>query len=237
MRQGRRVSTIIPALDEELSIAAVLAAIPTWVDQVIVVDNGSRDRTAEIARSCGAHVVAEPQRGYGAACLAGIAALERADIVVFLDADFSDFPQDMGRLVDPVAKGEAELVIGSRARSRAARRALTPQQRFGNSLACWLMKLVWRASYSDLGPFRAVSREALERLAMRDRGYGWTVEMQIKAVRQGLRVREVAVRYRARIGNSKISGTLSGVIGAGCKICWTIARHMVDRRNRLILPT
>ena len=232
MRDGQRVATVIPALNEEAAIGKVLAAIPAWVDQVIVVDNGSQDRTAARAQACGAKVVRESRRGYGAACLAGIAALDAADIVVFLDADFSDFPEDMGLLVDPLIAAEADLVIGSRVQRQEARRVLTPQQRFGNSLACLLMRLFWRAPYSDLGPFRAIRREALSRLAMRDRDYGWTVEMQIKALRRGLKVHEVPVRYRQRIGVSKISGTLRGTLGAGFKICWIIFSHMLRQGDR-----
>ncbi len=225
MKDGRRIATVIPALDEEAAIGKVLARLPAWVDAAVVADNGSRDRTAAIARAMGATVVAEPRRGYGAACLAGLAVLPPVDIVVFLDADFSDYPEDMARLVAPLLGGTADLVIGSRVHTPDGRHALTPQQRFGNALACLLMRVLWRASYSDLGPFRAIRVEALRRLAMRDRGYGWTVEMQIKALRSGLAVREVPVRYRPRIGRSKISGTVRGTIGAGCKILWLILCH------------
>ena len=189
----------------------VVSAIPGWVDTVIVVDNGSTDRTADVARSRGARVVSEPRRGYGSACLAGIAALDGPDIVVFLDGDFSDHPEEMPRLVDPIIDGEADMVIGSRVRGDRQAGALTPQQHFGNWLACVLMRLFWRVRYTDLGPFRAISARALGRLRMRDPDYGWTVEMQVKAARRGLRVREAPVSCDRQAGPSKITGTLRGV--------------------------
>lgn len=225
MRDGQRIGVVIPARDEEAAIGKVLAAIPSWVDAIVVADNGSRDRTGEIARAAGAIVVAEPRPGYGAACLAGLAALPAADIVVFLDGDYSDYPEDMGQLVDPIVAGRADLVIGSRVLGRAEPGALTPQQRLGNALATWLIRLIWRARYTDLGPFRAIRRDALDRLAMGDRDFGWTVEMQIKAAEAGLAHVEVPVRYRARIGASKISGTILGTVRAGTKILSIIARH------------
>ena len=224
MRDEATVAVIIPAFNEEPSIGKVLSAIPDWVDDVIVVDNGSTDRTAEVARGEGARIVSELRRGYGSACLAGIAALDSADIVVFLDGDFSDYPEEMALLVDPIARGEADMVIGSRTMGRREPGALTPQARFGNWLSCMLIRWFWSVSYTDLGPFRAIRHATLERLAMRDRGYGWTVEMQIKAAREGARVREAAVSYRRRIGKSKISGTVRGVLGAGAKILSTIFR-------------
>ncbi|MEW5963927.1 MAG: glycosyltransferase family 2 protein [Pseudomonadota bacterium] len=225
MREGKRIGVVIPARDEEAAIGKVVAAVPAWVDAIVVADNGSRDRTADVARATGAIVVAEPSPGYGAACLAGLAALPASDIVVFLDGDYSDFPEDMDLLVDPIVAGAADLVIGSRVLGRAERGALTPQQRLGNGLATWLIRLIWRARYTDLGPFRAIRRDALERLAMGDRDFGWTVEMQIKAAEAGLTHIEVPVRYRPRIGTSKISGTLLGTLRAGTKILTIIARH------------
>jgi hypothetical protein len=224
MRNGLSIAVIIPAFNEEPSIGKVISAIPDWVDDVIVADNGSTDSTANIARGLGARVVAEPERGYGAACLAGIDALDDQDIVVFLDGDFSDYPEEMNLLVDPIADGRADMVIGSRTIGEREPGALTPQALFGNWLSCMLMRWFWSVSYSDLGPFRAIRRETLTNLAMCDRNFGWTVEMQIKAARAGARACEVAVSYRKRVGKSKISGTVRGVVGAGTKILSTIFR-------------
>ena len=224
MREGRSIAVIIPALDEERAIGRVLADIPAWVDRVIVSDNGSRDRTAEIARAAGATVVLEPEPGYGAACLAGLTQIGDADIVVFLDGDYSDHPEEMASLVDPIIGDAAELVIGSRVLGAREAGALTPQQRFGNWLATRLIRLFWGVRYTDLGPFRAIRAPALASLGMSDRTYGWTVEMQIKAAIGGLRSVEAPVRYRRRIGVSKISGTIKGTLKAGWKILTMIAR-------------
>lgn len=225
MRDGQRVGVVIPALDEAAAIGKVIGAIPAWVDTIVVADNGSRDGTGEVARAAGAVVVSEPTLGYGAACLAGLAALPTQDIVVFLDGDYSDYPEDMADLVDPIVAGNADLVIGSRVLGRADAGSLTLQQRFGNALATWLIGMIWRTRYTDLGPFRAIRSDALERLQMGDRDFGWTVEMQIKAAEAGLRHIEVPVRYRCRIGVSKISGTIKGTVQAGIKILTVIARH------------
>lgn len=229
MRSSFHITVIIPALDEERAIGGVLASIPQWVDEVIVVDNGSTDRTATIAGETGATVVAEPRRGYGAACLRGIAASRAGTLVVFMDADASDDPDDMATLVDPIIDGHAQLVIGSRTRGNAEHGALTPQARFGNWLACALMRLRWRSRFTDLGPFRAIRRDDLDRLGMTDRTYGWTVEMQIRALKTGFSCVEVPVSYRRRVGRSKISGTVRGVLGAGTKILGMIARHAFSR--------
>lgn len=229
MYNGALIGVVIPALDEEQAIAHVIADIPGWVDDIVVVDNGSRDRTAEVAIGWGARVVRENQRGYGAACQAGVRALKAVDIVVFLDGDYSDHPEEMLFLVDPIAAHEADFVVGSRVRG-AVRGALTPQQRFGNWLGCLLMRLLWGTGYTDLGPFRAIHRDALRRLGMTDRGYGWTVEMQIKSAKAGLEYLEVPVSYRPRIGVSKISGTLRGSILAGITILRRIARETLPSR-------
>ena len=229
MRGAKRVGVVIPALDEESAIGRVLDAIPAWVDETVVVNNGSTDATAAVARAHGARVVDEGRRGYGLACLAGIDALNDAQIVVFLDGDFSDRPEQMARLVDPIVAGRADFVLSHRVSENRDDHAMTPMQRMGNRLACGLINGRWRARYSDLGPFRAISRSALDRLALRDRNFGWTVEMQIQAARHGLRVREVRTSYRRRIGRSKISGTLRGAVGAGVKILFVIFRNAVQR--------
>lgn len=235
-----RVSVLIPALNEEEAIGAVLDEVPgPWrepsgarrgsacspVTEVLVVDNGSTDRTAEIAREHGARVVREERRGYGSACLRGMAEVGETDILVFLDGDHSDYPEEISLLIAPILAGEADLVIGSRVLGEREPGALTPQQVHGNRLACFLMRLLFGHRYTDLGPFRAIRWESLESLGMVDRDYGWTVEMQVKALRRGLRVAEVPVKYRRRIGRSKISGTICGTIKAGYKIITTILRY------------
>lgn len=224
-----RIAVIIPALDEEAAIGLVIGAIPPGVDDVIVVDNGSRDRTAEVARQAGARVVEEPRRGYGQACLAGIAAAGPADILVFLDGDGSDYPEQLNAVVGPILAGEADLVIGSRSLGRRAPGAHPWHAVLGTRLSVGLMNLSIGTRATDLGPFRAITASALRQLAMRDRNYGWTVEMQVRAQRAGLRVVEVPVDYRPRIGKSKVSGTVVGSLGAGFKILATIARHTVAR--------
>lgn len=229
-----KIVAIIPAYNEEQSIGLVVAAIPRPpVDEIIVANNNSTDRTAEVAQAAGAHVVFESEAGYGAACLAGINEARRrgAEIVVFLDGDFSDYPEEISALVAPIFDGKFDMVIGSRILGQRERGSLTPQQRFGGWLACTLMKLFFDANYTDLGPFRAISMPALERLNMQDRNYGWTVEMQIKAIRAGLRVTEIPVRYRKRIGKSKISGTVKGVVLAGWKIMATILKYALNKSS------
>ncbi len=236
------IAVVMPALNEERSIARVLGDLPeSWVDRVVVVDNGSTDRTAEIARSLGAEVVAERRRGYGSACLRGLAELAESaggppEIVVFLDADYSDHPDELPTLVEPILREGYDMVLGSRLAGSRERGAMPPQSVWGNRLACFLMRHLLGAHYSDLGPFRAIRWSALERIGMCDRDYGWTIEMQIKAVRHGLRYREVPVSYRRRIGTSKISGTIRGTIRAGSKILLTIARygwplHLIPSRS------
>ncbi|MBW1996927.1 MAG: glycosyltransferase [Deltaproteobacteria bacterium] len=230
MRDSHRISVIIPALNEARSIGKVISSLPSWVDDIIVADNGSSDDTVRIARSRGARVVHEPRRGYGSACLAGIHSLGKADIVAFLDGDLSDYPEEIYRLVDPIIQGRADLVIGSRILGKKEKGALTPQARFGNWLSCLLIRLFWGFSFTDLGPFRAFSLPSLMKLNMADPDYGWTVEMQVKAVQNQLRILEVPVNYRRRLGKSKISGTLRGVILAGTKILFTIFRLAISSR-------
>jgi glycosyltransferase involved in cell wall biosynthesis len=227
----QRAALILPALDEEAAIGVTLDRVPRGLyRQIIVADNGSRDRTAEVARAHGATVVHEPERGYGAACLRGIAALpEGIDAVVFMDADASDDPAEAALLLEPIYNRRADLVIGSRTLGLAEKGALEPHQIFGNRLATWLIRLLFGHRYTDLGPFRAISAGALRRLGMRDRNYGWTIEMQIKALRQGLRVVEVPVSCRRRIGVSKISGNWRASMAAGGKIIWTVFRLALFR--------
>lgn len=221
----------MPALNEAQAIGAVLRNLPTALSYVVVVDNGSTDDTAAIAQAAGAIVVSEPVRGYGAACLRGIAEARRlmADIIVFLDADGADDPNDIALIVQPVLDNEADMVIGSRIRGSREPGSLTPPQVFGNWLATTLIALVWGVRFTDLGPLRSVRATSLERMNMQDRSYGWTVEMQIKAAKLGLRSVELPVAYRRRVGVSKISGTVRGTIMAGTIILSTIARHAFSK--------
>ncbi len=223
-----KISVIIPAYNEEKSLPHVLNDLPKdRLHQVIVVDNRSTDRTAEVARENGATVVHERRRGYGQACLTGMAALEDPDIVVFLDGDYSDYPEEISLLVEPILKGEADFVVGSRMLLAESRQALLPQARYGNQLAVFLIRLFFGHRFTDLGPFRAIRSESLQAIGMHDKDFGWTVEMQIKAVQNGLRIREVPVHYRIRIGVSKITGTLSGTLKAGTKIIYTIFKYLI----------
>lgn len=228
------VDVVIPALDEEAALPHVIAAIPrALVRRVLVADNGSRDRTAEVARAAGAEVVREPERGYGAACLAALSALraDPPDVVVFLDGDRSDRPEELPSLLAEIARG-AELVVGSRTRGRRERGSLTPQQLVGNAIACAALRVAYGARYTDLGPFRAIRWGALERLALQERAYGWTVEMQLEAARLGMRHAEVPVSYRRRIGVSKVSGTVRGTALASATILGLLARHALRARLR-----
>jgi len=223
-----KIVVIIPAYNEALSIGKVVAEIPkNLVHDIIVVDNASTDATAAIARAEGAQVEYEPEAGYGAACLRGIAAARelQAGLLVFIDGDYSDYGEEIALLLAPLLSNQCDLVIGSRTLGVVEKGALTPQQRYGNRLACFLMWHLLGARYTDLGPFRALTMPALLRLGMTDRDYGWTVEMQIRAHKMGLRIQEVPVRYRKRIGKSKVSGTVKGVLLAGYKIIFTIIKH------------
>lgn len=223
------VDVVIPAFNEETSLPLVLASIPRPpVRRVVVADNASTDRTAEVARQGGAEVVTEARPGYGSACLRALAHLRDhrpPAIVVFLDADFSDRPEELPRLLEPIRAGRAELVIGSRTRGEAEAGALLPQARAGNFIACRLIGWLYGYRYTDLGPFRAITWTALESLEMSDPDFGWTAEMQVKALRRGVAVTEVPVSYRRRIGVSKITGTLRGTLMAGYKILWTVLRY------------
>ncbi len=227
MHHNPKISVIIPALNEAESIGQVLNDIPgEIVEEVIVVDNGSSDNTVTVSKGLGASVIQEPLKGYGAACLRGISMLKQdTDIVVFLDADYSDYPQDLHAVVKPIIDDNAEMVIGSRMSGARERGALLPQAIFGNKLATFLIRLFWGFKYTDLGPFRAIKYGDLLALNMIDKNFGWTVEMQIKALKKGLRILEVPVRYRKRIGKSKITGTFSGTVRAGIKIIFTIFKY------------
>jgi len=223
-----RISVIIPAFNEEDSIGLVLDALPqNLIHEIIVVDNNSTDNTARSAIEKGARVIAEQRRGYGSACLKGISALDNPDIVVFLDGDFSDYPEEIVKLVAPIESGEMDFVLGSRMILPESRSALLPQSRYGNQLAVFLMRLFFRHKFTDLGPFRAIRYESLKTIAMQDTNFGWTVEMQIKAVKKGLRILEIPVKYRERVGVSKITGTFSGTIKAGTKIIYTIFKYLL----------
>lgn len=232
MRNGKKIAVVIPAFDEAGAIGKVIDGVPDWIDRTIVADNASQDGTAGIAEAHGAHVVHEPQPGYGAACLRGIAAATGHDIIVFMDGDYSDRGSEMHLLVDPIADDLADMVIGSRTLGAAEAGSLTPQQRWGNWLACSLIQLFWGARYTDLGPYRAISADSLRSIDMRDRAFGWTVEMQLKAIQHDLRWREVPVSYFNRIGVSKISGTVRGTILAGHAIIGTILRTALSARRQ-----
>ena len=226
---------IIPCLNEEDGIGRVLGALPDDLDlRVVVVDNGSSDASAERATAAGALVVHEAERGYGAACLRGIAEYAGERIVAFVDADYSDYPEELTDLLVPLREGRADLVIGSRMLRPESRRALLPQARYGNRLAAWILRFFYGQRATDLGPFRAITAPALAQLGMADRNFGWTVEMQAKAALTKLRTVEVPVSYRARVGVSKITGTLRGTLAASWKILWTLL--CLRLRGRRALP-
>ncbi len=225
MGPSPRIAVIIPALNEEQSIGRVIQAIPAELDcDIVVVDNGSSDGTARVAVEHGGRVVGESERGYGAACLAGLAALRDPEVVAFLDADFSDDPALLGALVSPILDGQTDFVIGSRMLGKREPGAMPFHTVFGNWLAGRILTHLYRQPATDLGPFRAVRYSELLRLGMRDRGYGWTIEMQAKAARLGLRTIEVAVPYRKRVGRSKISGSLVPSVKAAVVILSTAFR-------------
>jgi glycosyltransferase involved in cell wall biosynthesis len=224
---------IIPAFNEAKSIALVLRDLPDLVDEVVVVDNRSTDGTADEAEKAGATVLFEAQKGYGYACLKGIAYLAHKakpkDIVVFLDGDYSDYPEELEQLIDPILKNEVHFSLGTRVTPQLEKKALTPQQRFGNALATQLMNLLYGSRFTDLGPFRAIEWETLQRLKMSDKTYGWTVEMQLKILKKNIPYTEIPVRYRPRIGVSKVSGTLRGTLMAGYKILLWIFTYSLKK--------
>ena len=220
------VDVIIPAYNEENSIAKVIREIPVCVREIIVCNNASTDSTKVNANNAGATVVDQPIPGYGNACLKGIEYIDEKEkspeIVVFLDGDYSDYPEQMDELIKPIVEEDYDLVIGSRALGDLQKGSMTPQQIFGNWLATNLIKLIYNYQFTDLGPFRAITWSALKQVDMQDRDYGWTVEMQVKAAKYKMKCKEVAVDYRRRIGVSKVSGTIKGTFLAGHKILWTI---------------
>jgi glycosyltransferase involved in cell wall biosynthesis len=227
-----RVSVIIPTHNEERAIGRVLADLPSdLATEVIVVDSNSNDGTPEIASNMGARIVQEPRRGYGRACLTGLAAADSPDIVVFLDGDYSDRPSELPLLLSPITEGRADITLGSRLRERRRDSALPPHQVFGNRLAAGLIRLLYGLKISDLGPFRAGRADVLNKLALEETTYGWAVEMILKGVLAGFRVVEVPVSYHPRIGKSKIGGTLKGTAGAAWFILSLIVRYRFRRRR------
>jgi len=228
-----KITVLIPVLNEADNIGRVIADIPQDLNaQIVVVDNGSTDGTPKIAKQAGATVLYESRRGYGSACLKGLAYLselplsEQPDVVVFIDGDYSDYPEEMPLLLQPISEGQADLVIGSRNLGGSTSNAMTVPQRFGNFLATRLLGLFYGAKFTDLGPFRAIRWQTLKALDMQDQNFGWTVEMQLKAVKQGFITTEVSVSYRKRAsGKSKISGTVKGTFLAGYVILKTIFKH------------
>ncbi|WP_026996657.1 glycosyltransferase family 2 protein [Flectobacillus major] len=226
-----KITVIIPAYNEEQAVAKVIEAIPkNIVSQIIVVNNNSSDQTAEVAQKAGATVLTETQQGYGFACLKGINYVQeqniQPDIIVFLDADYSDYPEELPLVIAPIIQNNKDLVIGSRTLGKKLKGSITPQQIFGNWLATRLIALLYGVKYTDLGPFRAIKYKKLLAMNMQDKTYGWTVEMQLKAAKQQLQTCEVPVSYKPRIGYSKVSGTLKGTILAGYKILSWIFKYL-----------
>jgi glycosyltransferase involved in cell wall biosynthesis len=224
MIENSKIAVIIPAFNEQESIVHVINHIPPFADEIIVVNNGSTDNTKTVAEKCGATVLDEMDKGYGAACLKGIEYLKGKsyDIIVFLDGDYSDYPEEMSAIVDPIINQNFDLVIGSRMIGKRAKGSMLPQAMFGNWLSALLIKLFWNYSFTDLGPFRAIKYNSLIKLQMADKNFGWTVEMQIKAAKHKLNCTEVPVNYRKRIGKSKVTGTIGGTVKASAKILYLI---------------
>lgn len=227
-----KVVVLIPAFNEENAVGKVVQDIPkSIVSEVVVINNNSTDRTSEEAKKAGATVLFEPKKGYGKACLKGIEYIKttrdnNTDIVAFIDADYSDFPEDLHQIIEPILTGNSKMVIGSRTLGKRENGSMTFPQIFGNWLATSLIMLIYRKRFTDLGPFRAIDYDTLKRMDMQDETYGWTVEMQVKAAKQDIPFTEVAVDYRKRIGFSKISGTVKGTILAGYKIITTIFKYI-----------
>jgi len=225
------VDIIIPAFNEEKAIAEVIRALPSnLLREIIVVNNSSTDQTRIVAEEAGATVIDEPRKGYGNACLMGIAYIDqkaiKPDIVTFIDGDYADFPEELINILQPLFDNQADFVIGSRSLGNREKGAMTPQQIFGNWLATTLIRWLYKVKFTDLGPFRAINYTTLKALKMEDKNYGWTVEMQLKAAKMGFKSIEIPVSYKKRIGTSKVSGTIKGTIGAGYKILYSIFKYL-----------
>lgn len=224
MIDQQHTTVIIPALNEQASIKKVIEEIPDYVDRIIVVDNDSEDATREISEKAGAQVVSEPKRGYGRACLTGIEAAGDTNIIAFINGSYSDYPDDLDKLIKPVVSGNCDLAIGCRQDDPLVPRGRFAHQKWGTQLACFTIRLLHGYKFKDLGPLRCISRPALLELQMQDQDFGWTVEMQLKAAKSGQTILQVPVQYRKRVGKSKISGTLRGSLMAGYKIFYWIFR-------------
>ncbi|MGO4817659.1 glycosyltransferase family 2 protein [Flavobacterium sp. W22_SRS_FP1] len=224
-----KIKVIIPAYNEEKAIGNVIAEIPKIVHEVIVISNRSTDNTIKAAEAAGATVLSENRKGYGYACLKGMEYIAnqkiKPDIVVFLDGDYSDYPEELTKLIAPILNDDIDFVVGARVDSLREKYSMTPQQIFGNRLATFLMGLFFKAKFTDLGPFRAIKYEKLLALDMQDKTYGWTVEMQLKVLKQNMSYVEIPVRYKNRIGLSKVSGTVKGSVMAGIKIISWIFKY------------
>ncbi len=227
---NKSICIIIPALNEEEAIPKVIQSLPKkeFRLNIIICDNGSTDNTAQVSKMLGAKVVYEKEKGYGRACLKALKNVpDTTDIIAFIDADHSDYPEELTKILEPILQNKADMVVGSRTIRKESRKALLPQALFGNYIAVFLIRLFWGYRFTDLGPFRAILKEKLDILNMQDKNFGWTVEMQIKAAKKKLRVEEVPVSYRKRIGKSKISGTLKGSFMAGVIILKTIFKEWI----------
>jgi glycosyltransferase involved in cell wall biosynthesis len=229
----KKIKVIIPAYNEENAIAKVIAEIPPFVEEIIVVSNNSSDKTEEVAKNAGDTVLSERRKGYGYACLKGLEYIEqqktKPDIVVFLDGDYSDYPEELTQLIEPIINQHIDFVVGARNSKLREKGSMTPQQVFGNGLASFLMKLFFNANFTDLGPFRAIKYPKLVQLRMEDKTYGWTVEMQLKVLKQKMSYVEIPVRYKNRIGTSKVSGTVKGTLMAGIKIIGWILKYSIKK--------
>lgn len=227
------IKVIIPAYNEQNSITNVINDIPDFVDEIIVINNNSTDNTLDNAKQAGATVLTETQKGYGYACLKGMDYISKQnvkpDIIVFLDGDYSDFPEELTKIIKPILDDNIDFVIGARVKKLREAGSMTPQQIFGNWLATFLINLLFNAKFTDLGPFRAITYDRLLALNMEDKTYGWTVEMQLKALKQKLSYIEIPVNYRNRIGTSKVSGTLKGSVMAGIKILTWIFKYSIKK--------